>query len=219
MDIKQRFNEAFPNFKSEWEAIKKEFNIAPVVPVAQAEPTAPVTPTTPTVKEGKLKDGTVVSWDTDSLQIGSAVSVVDPSNPAGFIPIPDGEVVMEDGTTLTILAGKVTEMESPEAVIAEPVVEVPMAADPIVALEARVKALEDKSNASAMAAQLAEQTVVETEAKFTAQSSELEILKSHLSKVEKFMDEVLSTPSGEPSNVLTSKMSKADKIVARLQSK
>lgn len=88
-------------------ALCVEFNLIPA-PVAQT-PVAPVTPA-PVQKfgEGTLKDGTVIKWEGETpLVVGTPILVIDPANPEAFLPSPDGEFELADGTKLVIKDGKV----------------------------------------------------------------------------------------------------------------
>lgn len=63
-------------------------------------------------KDMKLQDGvTIISIDGDQLTVGTPVYVV---TPEGRVPAPDGDVVLEDGTQLSIMQGLVAEVSSPE---------------------------------------------------------------------------------------------------------
>lgn len=60
--------------------------------------------------DAKLNDGTtIIRYDGDSLQIGTAVLVV---TDQGAIAIPDGEYTLEDGTAFTITGGIVAEVST-----------------------------------------------------------------------------------------------------------
>ena len=84
------------NAKEGIEAIKKILfgDDTPAVPVAPIAPVALAT-------DYKLADGTAVQID--KLEVGGLVMV------AG-VPAPDGVLELEDGTTLTVLAGAITEL-------------------------------------------------------------------------------------------------------------
>lgn len=53
----------------------------------------------------------IVRVEGDDFTVGADVFVV---TPEGVIPAPDGEHLLEDGRTLTVSAGKITEIEAPE---------------------------------------------------------------------------------------------------------
>lgn len=56
-------------------------------------------------KEAKLKDGTVITYTGETLGVDSEVSTV---TPEGVLPLADGEYNLEDGSTFTVTAGKVS---------------------------------------------------------------------------------------------------------------
>ena len=105
MEIK--FKGEIGKFKEGISNLIKEFNVvfAPV-----PTPVAPATPVTPVAKFGEAttKDNTVIKWEGDApLAVGTPLMVIDPTNPNGFLPMPDGEVELMDGTKLTVKEGKV----------------------------------------------------------------------------------------------------------------
>lgn len=68
-------------------------------------------------KDMKLQDGTtIISIDGEELAIGVPVYVM---TPEGRLPAPDGELVLEDGTMLTVKDGLVAEVGTPEAEVPE----------------------------------------------------------------------------------------------------
>lgn len=76
-------------------------NPAPAAPVAAAEPEAPATPAY------TLADGTPV--EIDKLEVGGVVTIQG-------MPAPEGEIVLADGTKLTVDAnGVITAVVAPEA--------------------------------------------------------------------------------------------------------
>lgn len=106
MEIK--FKGEIGKFKEGISNLIKEFNVvfAPVT----ATPVAPATPATPEKKFGEAttKDNTVIKWEGEMpLAVGTPLMVIDPANPNGFLPMPDGEVELMDGTKLTVKEGKV----------------------------------------------------------------------------------------------------------------
>lgn len=103
-----------PEGKAELKSHLEKFAAAP----ATTTTTTPTNTTPPaTGQQGTLQDGTVVKWDTPTLAVGSSVTVVTDS---GELPIPDGEYVMQDGTNITTVNGKVTEIESAATESTEP---------------------------------------------------------------------------------------------------
>jgi len=73
--------------------------------------------------EAKLQDGTIIRYDTDVPEIGSAVTVI---TEQGEAPIPDGDYVMEDGTMFTTAGGLITAI-TPAAMPEEEATEAPAA--------------------------------------------------------------------------------------------
>ena len=68
-------------------------------------------------KDMKLQDGTtVISIDGEELSIGVPVYVM---TEEGRLPAPDGDLVLEDGTMLTVKDGLVAEVGTPEAEVPE----------------------------------------------------------------------------------------------------
>lgn len=58
----------------------------------------------------KTQDGTILSYDGE-LTVGTEIFVLDET---GRTPAPDGEYILEDGTKLSVMAGKIEEIEAPE---------------------------------------------------------------------------------------------------------
>lgn len=100
--------------------------------------------------EIKLKDGSILVADGEVPEVGTPINVVTES---GTLPAPDGEHVAEDGTTIIVKDGKI-EAIKPMEEPAEPMeseAEVKMKAlltEYEAKFEARLKALEDKSNSA-----------------------------------------------------------------------
>ena len=61
-------------------------------------------------KDAKLKDGTIVS--AESFEPGQDLMIIDEEG--NKIPAPDGEHTLEDGTSIEVSGGKITEVEKPE---------------------------------------------------------------------------------------------------------
>lgn len=80
-------------------AFKKEFGEIP---------TLQTTPTPTAMTEGKLKDGTVIKYDTPTLAVGSMLMVV--GQDGTELPAPNGDWELEDGTVFKTVDGKVTEL-------------------------------------------------------------------------------------------------------------
>lgn len=75
--------------------------------------------------DAKLKDGTIIRFDAEKLDVGVAVMVV---SEQGVVPIPDGEFYLEDGTEFKTLNGLVSEIKMVEEVAA-PVEQAPVAVE------------------------------------------------------------------------------------------
>jgi hypothetical protein len=63
-------------------------------------------------KDAKLQDGTIVS--AESFEPGMDLTIIDEAG--NRTPAPDGEHILEDGTCVEVMGGKITEVEAPEAV-------------------------------------------------------------------------------------------------------
>jgi len=139
------------------------------------------TTTTTAFTDAKLQDGTIVRYE--KLEVGMPLMVIDEAGKE--IPAPDGEHMLEDGTQVTVEAGIITEIASPqeEAPEEEMPLEQPMAAVETVtkaefeALKAEIDALKTKFEEFT--------TTVETNNKVTAENTELKaIVKETFSIVE-----------------------------------
>lgn len=107
-----------------------------------AEKPAPET-VTENFKDMKLNDGvTIISIDGEELTVGTPVYVM---TPEGRVPAPDGDVILEDGTQLSIMQGLIAEVATPEAeapegeVAAEPATVPPTAEAQPAAMETKPK--------------------------------------------------------------------------------
>lgn len=67
-----------------------------------------------TFAEVKLKDGTVIAYDGDMPMEGMEVWVI-PSDGTDKLPAPDGVLVLEDGSQIEVVAGKITKVAPAEA--------------------------------------------------------------------------------------------------------
>jgi len=72
------------------------------------------------LKDIKTADGTILSYDNE-LAVGAEIFVVDES---GRNPAPDGEYILEDGSKIEVMKGKIEEIKSPEAPVEMPVEEI-----------------------------------------------------------------------------------------------
>ena len=188
MEIK--FKGEIGKFKEGISNLIKEFNVvfAPVT----ATPTVPATPATPVAKFGEAttKDNTVIKWEGDMpLAVGTPLMVIDPANPNGFLPMPDGEVELTDGTKLTVKEGKV-EVLTPVASTETPAM--PDMTAQVAQMSAEIKAV--KENFSKEKSEL--------EANHKA---EIEVLKKQMDSVAKIVSEgfqmfasALDVPTADP---------------------
>jgi len=134
-------------------------------------------------KDMKLEDGTtIISIDGEELAIGVPVYVV---TPEGRVPAPDGEVVLEDGTKVTVMQGLVAEVSSPEEeapegeVASEPATVPPAAEEQPAAMETKPKRVIKSQVEEHVFNAFKEQV----EAINKAQKEEIETLKAELEKV------------------------------------
>lgn len=156
-------------------ALKAEFNALPNIPTP-----APVeAPVASVFGEGKLMDGTVIKYDTETLAVGSVVTVV---TPEGELPAPDGEHELENGDKIYITGGKVEKIEPKMQDAAPAPVEQSAPVNPL------IDALKQLM-----------------EGKFEAQNKEVENLKSIVAEQAKaleafksFFNSLVELPTGEP---------------------
>lgn len=186
MEIK--FKGEIGKFKEGISNLIKEFNVvfAPITPVA------PATPATPEKKFGEAttKDNTVIKWEGEMpLAVGTPLMVIDPANPNGFLPMPDGEVELADGTKLTVKEGKVEVLVPVEVA---PVVPAPDMTAQVAQMSAEIEAV--KANFSKEKSEL--------ESKHNA---EIEVLKKQMDSVAKIVSEgfsmfasALDVPQADP---------------------
>lgn len=177
-------------------------------------------------KDMKLQDGTtIISIDGEELAIGVPVYVM---TPEGRLPAPDGELVLEDGTQLTVKDGLVAEVGTPEVetpegeVAAEPATVPPAAEDmstkPKRVIKSQVEehvfnAFKEESEAKVLKL---ETELAELKAAFEAQTEKfnksLEFNKEVFSVVEKMSEQ----PSAQATEAKSKPFSVKD---ARLQFK
>lgn len=100
---KDELNKAVANLipdklKDQFRELKKKFDAAnPLVPPAPGQSTTP----TPSGNCAMLSDGTQITYDTPTLQIGSKLMTV-PSDGSGAVKTPAGNYTLQDGTQLTV---------------------------------------------------------------------------------------------------------------------
>ena len=160
-------------------------------------------------KDMKLQDGTtIISIDGEELAIGVPVYVM---TPEGRLPAPDGELVLEDGTQLTVKDGLVAEVATPEAevpegeVAAEPAT-VPPAPEEMGTKPKRVIKSQVEEHVFNAFKEEAETKANELKAELEAIKAEFEALKEKFNKSLEFNKEVFSVVekmSEQPSAVAT----------------
>lgn len=181
----KKFIGVTPELKDRFKALLKEFNVMPVAPVTNT-PVIPATPAPEAKKFGEatLKDGTVVKWEGEQLIAGVPLMVIDPNNPEGFLPAPDGEHEVADGTIIVVEGGIVKEVKA----VAPATPEAPAMPD----MSAQFKAVEDKFNSEKK----------ELETKFTSEIESLKKANEDLSKFVKgftqMFSEAMDTPTADP---------------------
>lgn len=100
---KDEFNKAVANLipdklKDQFRELKKKFDAAnPLVSPAPGTSTTP----TPSGNCAMLSDGTQITYDTPTLQVGSKLMTV-PSDGTGAVKTPAGNYTLQDGTQLTV---------------------------------------------------------------------------------------------------------------------
>lgn len=146
-------------------------------------------------KDMKLQDGTtIISIDGEELAIGVPVYVM---TPEGRLPAPDGELVLEDGTMLTVKDGLVAEVGTPEAevpegeVAAEPAT-VPPAAEDMSTKPKRVIKSQVEEHVFNAFKEESETKANELKAELEAIKADFEALKEKFNKSLEFNKEVFS---------------------------
>ena len=184
--------EVVKKFLPTWATLKTE--------LAEVTPAAPVK-----LGETTLADGTVVKYTGDTLALGSDVTVVTAD---GEVPAPDGDLTLVDGTVITIVSGKVTEIETPDAAAAEPA--------------------DMKSEVNKQVSERVTKIVEKFESQFAAQKIEIENLKLKVGKIGAtvvsntdmliaFSEVETDEPIEKPENSVGSKKTKAiDKFLTNI---
>lgn len=136
---------------------------------------------------GKLKDGTMVEYDTEVLGVGSMVMVVTADGQK--LPAPQGEHTLEDGTVIVVdETGKVMEVK-PATPAAEPVIEEQKATNPLI--DALKALMEGKFEAQSKEISSSKEEVEYLKKIVEAQKNELETFKA-------FFNSLIDTPTAEP---------------------
>jgi hypothetical protein len=143
--------------------------------------------------ESKLKDGTIISYESESLEKGVPLFVLDEAG--NRLPAPDGEHVLEDGSVIVVIEGIVSEVKP-----AEPIEEEEMSGD----AAPTAKPL-NESDVKRIVETIVKETVfsnAEYVAKFEAIENENKELKSEVEKLSALLKETFSIVekiSAEPS--------------------
>lgn len=205
----QKFNGITDELRASFKDLLNKFNVTPVVApvVAQNPLTAPVAK----FGEAKLKDGTVIKWEGEQpLTAGLALLVIDPANPEGFIPVPDGEHELEDGTIVITESGLVKEVKA-VAPVAE---EAPVTPEMIAQMSKELSEVKEQFSSVSK-----EKT--DLEAKFNSEITALKDSIEASNKIVKEMFEIfgkaIEAPSANPVEAPQGKLSKADKLLNKLK--
>ena len=205
-EVKKKVTEFFNKFLTpEAKAkFKEEFGDIPALTVT---PTTPATPAAMTT--AKLKDGTVIKYDTPTLIEGTTtITVV--GQDGTELPAPSGDWELEDGTMVTIAeGGKLVKVVAPAAAPAEPVVQsaTPDAATKLV--EALKTLMEGRF---AEQAKLIESLTEENKTLKAEFSKQTEVINT----VSAFFNAIGETPTGTPVVTEISKSSRKQKPLTYL---
>lgn len=204
-DNKSKFIGVTEELKGRFKALLQEFNVMPVAPIANVAPVVTPTPEAKKFGEATLKDGTVVKWEGEQLVSGVPLLVIDPNSPEGFLPAPDGNHEMQDGTVIVVEGGLVKEVKAVAPVAPEvaPVVTPDMTAQ-FSKIEKDKEALEVKFNAEIESLKKSNEELTKFIKGFTAMFSEA-------------MDTPMADPIETPANAKP--MSKADKMLSKIHGK
>lgn len=176
-------------------ALCVEFNLipAPVAPVS----VAPVTPA-PVQKfgEGTLKDGTVIKWEGETpLAVGTPILVIDPTNPEAFLPAPEGEHELADGTKLVIKDGKVESLTT-VAVTEAPVV--PDMSAQVAQMSAELSEVKEKFNAVNKEKESLSNELATSKTEIESVKKSLEDTNSKLKETLEMFSKVMEEPKEAP---------------------
>lgn len=200
---KHKFIGITDELKDKFKALLKEFNVVPVTPT-------PVTPAQPApvakFGEAKLKDGTVIKWEGEQpLSAGLALLIIDPNNPEGFLPAPDGEHELEDGTVVVVEGGLVKEVKA----VAAP--EVPMSAEVV----AQFAEITEKFNAVSKEKSELEATL---KSEIEANKKAVETLTNTVKEMFNLLGEAMDVPTANPVEVpQTSKGTKKERLLEKFK--
>ena len=163
--------------KGLWEKIKQVFN------ETQAAPIAPIVPTeTPvTLAQVKTKDGAMISYEGEKLDVGVAVKMVGADGISSDIT--DGEYELEDGSKVTVKGGLV------ESIVPAVVVEV----EPLATPEMMTKLTEVQTQLEAQTKKYDALSL-----KFEAMEKTLSTNTSHVKTSLEAINAICETPAAEP---------------------
>ncbi len=169
----KKFNEMIPTeLKAKVKEIFNAIGQPPAVPAT--------TPVAIQLQESKLKDGTVIKYDTPTLSPGATVTIVSLD---GEKPATEGEWILEDGTTVkTGPDGKVTEI-IPVAPVADAA---PQLAQMRAEFESKLSAFADASSFAGL------------KSDHEAVKKELSEVKEQFKKFVEVFSSIIETPSADP---------------------
>lgn len=196
-------------------ALLQEYNVIPSSTTPATQPTE----TAPEQKfgEGKLKDGTVIKWEGDgAIQVGFPVMVIDPANPTAFLPAPDGEMELEDGTIVVTKDGKVAEVKSAVAPVTPPSPEMPDMTVQVAQMESQLKEVNEKFSAVSKEKEKLSADLEAIKAEFESQKSKLEKAEKDILDTLTMFKEAMEMPSANPTEPVQNRMSKHDKLMKTL---
>lgn len=165
-------------------AFKFEVPVVPVVPA----PDNLAVPTTDAPPMGELTstDGTVVKYDTPTPIAGvTKVTVVTTD---GELPAPDGDITLSNGDVITVIGGILSEIETAEIAVTEPVTDLSVTKE---AMDAAVNEVSAKLD-------LANKTISALVSRFDAVEKENLEVKTSLESFSKAFNDLLSLPMAEP---------------------
>jgi hypothetical protein len=175
-------------------ALCVEFNLMPA-PVVQA-PIAQTPATEKKFGEGTLKDGTVIKWEGDApLAVGTSLLVIDPANPEAFLPAPEGEHELADGTKFTIKDGKI-EAITPVEVVAPPAT--PDMSAQVAQMSEQLKEVSEKFEAVSKEKETLNVELSASKTEIESVKKSLEETNAKLKETLEMFSKVLEAPASEP---------------------
>lgn len=189
-----KFKGITDEFKKEFKSLIERFNIAPVVATPVVTP-----PVTPEKKFGEatLSDGTIIKWDGDMpLAVGTPVMVIDPTNPQGFLPAPDGDFDLQDGSKISIKDGAIS-VYTPVAP-APPVTPAPQMNAQFEKIEAELKEVKENFAKVNTEKETLEAKITEMSAQLEANKKNIETISENSKKMFEMFVEAMDTPQENP---------------------